>query len=144
MSKHPITCHVLNTITGRPAAGLRCELLKQSSSSSTSDFSTFATATTNADGRVVFWDLLETSESTSPASNQAFLDLAYVGSEDYASANDCLYKVKFLGIDQLFDNDTFFPYVDIVFKVPAGKLGLEHFHIPLLLSKYSYSTYRGS
>ncbi|KAK9383893.1 uncharacterized protein V2V93DRAFT_24007 [Kockiozyma suomiensis] len=144
MSKHPITCHVLNTITGRPVSNLRCELQKQQSSSSSSSFATFGTASTNSDGRVVFWDLLQSHDSIDHQSNEVFLDQAYVGSKDFSSANDTLYKVKFSGIDELFDGDTFFPYVEIVFKIPAGKLGVEHFHIPLLLSKYSYSTYRGS
>lgn len=36
--------------------------------------------------------------------------------------------------------ETFFPYVDIVFKVTDNG----HYHIPLLLSNYGYSTYRGS
>jgi len=35
----------------------------------------------------------------------------------------------------------FYPYVDIVFELDAGG---EHYHIPLLLSAYGYSTYRGS
>ena len=35
----------------------------------------------------------------------------------------------------------FFPYVSIVFRIedPA-----QHYHVPLLLSPYGYSTYRGS
>ncbi len=37
--------------------------------------------------------------------------------------------------------DTFFPEVNIVFEVKdAGT----HYHVPLLLSPYGYSTYRGS
>lgn len=36
---------------------------------------------------------------------------------------------------------TFFPEVDLVFTVSdAG----EHYHVPLLLSPFAYSTYRGS
>jgi 5-hydroxyisourate hydrolase len=34
----------------------------------------------------------------------------------------------------------FFPEVSVVFEVAAG----EHYHVPVLLSPYSYSTYRGS
>jgi 5-hydroxyisourate hydrolase len=35
---------------------------------------------------------------------------------------------------------TFFPEVDLVFEVT----GTEHYHVPLLLSPFAYSTYRGS
>jgi 5-hydroxyisourate hydrolase len=35
----------------------------------------------------------------------------------------------------------FFPSVTITFNVEAGS---EHYHVPLLLSPFGYSTYRGS
>ena len=37
--------------------------------------------------------------------------------------------------------DSFWPEVTIVFEVTAPD---EHYHVPLLLSPYGYSTYRGS
>ena len=37
--------------------------------------------------------------------------------------------------------ESFYPEVSIVFQV---KNGGEHFHVPLLLSPFGYSTYRGS
>jgi 5-hydroxyisourate hydrolase len=36
--------------------------------------------------------------------------------------------------------DAFYPHVSIAFTVAAG----EHYHVPLLLSPYGYTTYRGS
>ena len=36
--------------------------------------------------------------------------------------------------------DSFFPVVEIIFEAKAG----QHYHIPLLVSPYSYTTYRGS
>ncbi len=35
----------------------------------------------------------------------------------------------------------FYPYVPVVFHIPS--IG-EHYHVPLLLGPYGYSTYRGS
>lgn len=35
----------------------------------------------------------------------------------------------------------FFPFVHVVFNVDDGR---SHYHVPLLLSPYGYSTYRGS
>lgn len=43
----------------------------------------------------------------------------------------------FAGIDM----DTFFPEVVLTFLVDAEQ---EHYHVPLLLSPFAYSTYRGS
>jgi len=37
--------------------------------------------------------------------------------------------------------EAFFPAVEIIFHIHADD---EHYHVPLLLSPYSYSTYRGS
>lgn len=43
----------------------------------------------------------------------------------------------FAGISQ----DTFFPEVSLAFSVDEGQA---HYHVPLLLSPFAYSTYRGS
>lgn len=40
-----------------------------------------------------------------------------------------------------YDSESFFPEVSIVFVV---KEPAEHYHVPLLLSRFGYSTYRGS
>ncbi|KAK9319702.1 hypothetical protein V1517DRAFT_331608 [Lipomyces orientalis] len=143
-SKHPITCHVLNTVTGRPVSGLRCTLSKQIDDTAGPQFSAFATAETNTDGRIVSWNLGVSNYQASPASIDDFNEKARVGEDGYQDSHDTLYCVRFEAIEELFEGDTFFPYIEIVFKIPAGKYGKEHFHIPLLLSKYSYSTYRGS
>lgn len=37
--------------------------------------------------------------------------------------------------------DTFFPFVGIVFEIEPTR---PHFHVPLLLSPFAYTTYRGS
>jgi 5-hydroxyisourate hydrolase len=37
--------------------------------------------------------------------------------------------------------ENFYPEVTITFRIPDGQ---SHFHVPLLLSPFSYSTYRGS
>ncbi|XP_061705056.1 uncharacterized protein LOC133516242 [Cydia pomonella] len=52
------------------------------------------------------------------------------------------YKLKFNVGDYYTKNgkETLYPYVEIVFEVKEN----EHYHIPLLLSPYGYSTYRGS
>jgi 5-hydroxyisourate hydrolase len=36
---------------------------------------------------------------------------------------------------------TFYPYVEVVFRIADPT---QHYHVPLLISPYGYSTYRGS
>jgi 5-hydroxyisourate hydrolase len=71
---------------------------------------------TNADGRVE--------------------DLLVAGSKIKAGT----YRLNF-EIGKYFKGETFYPYAEIVFEVK--KLN-QHYHVPLLVSAYGYSTYRGS
>ncbi len=51
-----------------------------------------------------------------------------------------VYRVRF-AVEDYLGEDTFFPEVVIVFRIRDSG---EHHHVPLLLSPYAYSTYRGS
>lgn len=62
--------------------------------------------------------------------------------EDMALENGT-YRVTF-DTGEWFENhdtETFFPEIPVVFAIDGE---LEHYHIPLLLSPYGYSTYRGN
>lgn len=62
-----------------------------------------------------------------------------VNSEDLQEG---IYKLRFETKDY-FDKDrivTFYPYVEIIFEITNA----EHYHVPLLLNPFGYSTYRGS
>jgi 5-hydroxyisourate hydrolase len=64
-------------------------------------------------------------------------DLLKEGSVEYGA-----YKMRFETKDY-FDKmkiATFYPYVEIIFDVSTQ----EHYHVPLLLNPFGYSTYRGS
>ena len=53
-----------------------------------------------------------------------------------------IYKLRFETKDY-FDRlhtKTFYPYVEIIFEINSP----DHYHVPLLLSAFGYSTYRGS
>ncbi|SEL90679.1 hydroxyisourate hydrolase [Acinetobacter sp. DSM 11652] len=54
-----------------------------------------------------------------------------------------VYRVTFKTGDWFKANNkrTFFPEVPVVFLIDGS---LDHYHIPLLLSSYGYSTYRGN
>jgi 5-hydroxyisourate hydrolase len=53
-----------------------------------------------------------------------------------------IYKLRFETKDYFDKNriSTFYPYVEIIFEITNS----EHYHVPLLLSPFGYSTYRGS
>jgi len=53
-----------------------------------------------------------------------------------------IYKLRFETKDYFDKNriSTFYPYVEIIFEITSN----EHYHVPLLLNPFGYSTYRGS
>lgn len=53
-----------------------------------------------------------------------------------------IYKIRFETKDYFNKNSitTFYPFVEVIFEIQPN----EHYHIPLLLSPFGYSTYRGS
>ncbi|TWG97792.1 5-hydroxyisourate hydrolase [Nocardioides sp. J9] len=121
MSTHrsAITTHVLDTALGRPAAGVpvRLSRLEQADTSQADPQTTvLAEATTDDDGRVA-----ELGPDQVPAGTyQLRFDTAAYAA---ASGQEC-----------------FFPEVTITFAVTDQR----HHHVPLLLSPFAYSTYRGS
>ncbi len=54
-----------------------------------------------------------------------------------------IYKLTFYLSDyyQAKSQSTFYPYVDVIFEIEGDG---QHYHVPLLLNPYGYSTYRGS
>ncbi|MEO6818339.1 MAG: hydroxyisourate hydrolase [Ginsengibacter sp.] len=53
-----------------------------------------------------------------------------------------VFKLKF-DIKEYFDNcriESFYPFIEITFTIQND----EHYHVPLLLNPFGYSTYRGS
>ena len=114
-----LTTHVLNTATGRPAAGLKLELFRIEGDARTP----LKSVTTNSDGRCDA-PLLQGAELTAGRYEILF----HVG--DYLRA----------GATQLPDP----PFLDLVpLRFVIADAG-QHYHVPLLVSPYAYSTYRGS
>jgi 5-hydroxyisourate hydrolase len=112
--KSPITTHVLDIALGKPASGVPVTLARMMDGT----FVELATGSTNADGRVA--DLLPAGSLVRGTYRISFLLTPYFEASGRTS---------------------FYPHVDIVFSVDAPT---EHYHVPLLLSPFGYSTYRGS
>jgi 5-hydroxyisourate hydrolase len=110
----PITSHVLDTARGRPAAGIPVLLDVERDGA----WQRIGSGVTNADGRVK--------------------DLLAVGALESGR-----YRVTFdtAGYFTTSGVTGFYPYVEVVFQIDTPD---QHYHIPLLLSPFGYSTYRGS
>lgn len=50
------------------------------------------------------------------------------------------YQLRF-GTGEYFGQDAFYPWVTVTFRITDPG---EHYHVPLLISPFGYSTYRGS
>jgi 5-hydroxyisourate hydrolase len=109
-----ITTHVLDTSLGRPAVGVPVHLER-----STGDrWESVACAETDTDGRA---RRLVPDGTQLPAG---------------------LYRLTF-STSTYFERTstpTLYPYVSVVFEVAPD----QHYHVPLLISPFGYSTYRGS
>ncbi len=112
-----LTTHVLDTMHGKPASGMRFDLLMLHGDHSHH----VLTANTNADGRT----------------ETPLLD----GDRFHLGAYELVFYVapyfERLGVDL----ET--PFLDLV-PIRFTMTEQAHYHVPLLVSPYGYSTYRGS
>jgi len=110
-----ITTHVLDTSLGQPAAGVGVTLEIDKPGGKWAEISRGAT---DADGRL--------RHLLAPGALVAGVYRLTFDTKTYFEGR----KAK-----------SFYPFVSIVFEIhDAGA----HYHVPLLLSPYGYSTYRGS
>jgi 5-hydroxyisourate hydrolase len=110
-----LSTHVLDTAAGRPAAGVPVVLDRRTDGG---DWQHLVAAETDTDGRV--GGLVPSGALSGGVHRLTF------ATGDWAAAAG---------------TTTFYPEVAVVFEVTAPD---EHHHVPLLLSPFGYSTYRGS
>merc|ERR1712093_774825 len=113
--KSPITCHVLDSTAGRPGANIKIRMDQLGQTG----FTHVATGETDGDGRDGV--LLP---GTKLDKNSIF-KLTFYTKEYFLAQN----------------KESFYPFVEVVFEIKEPS---EHHHIALLLSPFSYTTYRGS
>ncbi|RAH81382.1 Hydroxyisourate hydrolase [Aspergillus japonicus CBS 114.51] len=144
MSHDPITCHVLNTLTGTPAANLPVTLTLLSSPTGAAEEPPTFRATTNADGRVAIWEPLATTGSSQAQSVPAIL--AALPAPD--SKTNWAVRFEVGPWYEAQGVESFWPEVEVKFTVKGrgkdGEDGWRHYHVPVLLGPWNYSTYRGS
>ncbi|ROT41552.1 Hydroxyisourate hydrolase [Sodiomyces alkalinus F11] len=144
-TKDRITCHILDTTTGRPARGVRVRLSSPGSTRNSADptlpptlsgaSKTFESLTDD-DGRVKSW--LPYSSATASGDVPVYTLEDVLGDIRGPSRWTLRFDVEGYFADQ--GKDCFFPEVVVVFNVQEG----QGYHVPLLLSPFSYTTYRGS
>ena len=111
-----ISTHVLDMARGKPAKDVPVRLERQESGG---QWRVLASSQTDADGRCP--ELFPGSETFCAGTYRLVFD---------TSSYYLLKKMQGL-----------YPVVEITFQVLEGE---SHFHIPLLLSPYGYTTYRGT
>jgi 5-hydroxyisourate hydrolase len=114
----PITTHILDTSIGRPATGVTVSLERKSSTGETEGWESIGEGVTDSDGRVA--DLMSSEKLVEGTYRIHFAIGAYFKEEG---------------------REAFYPEASIVFEVKNAQ---EHYHVPLLLNPYGFSTYRGS
>ncbi|WP_061706701.1 hydroxyisourate hydrolase [Pseudenterobacter timonensis] len=110
-----LSVHILNQQTGQPSPAVTVTLEKQQQDK----WTTLASAKTDQDGRIK--SLFPQDQDMQPG----------------------VYKVTFKTQEYFRSQklDSFFPEIPVLFTVTRTN---EKLHIPLLLSQYGYSTYKGS
>jgi len=109
-----LTTHILDTTKGKPAVNVSVTLFYQKNDS----WVRIVNAFTNQDGRI---------PGLVPATHPL---------------EHGIYKLLF-ETNSYFSSQgvkSFYPFVEIVFSIDSS----EHYHVPLLLNPFGYSTYRGS
>ena len=110
-----ISTHVLDTSIGRPAAGILVQLEWRDGD----DWRVVASGEANGDGRVP--NLVPDGAAIAPGEFRLTFD-----TRQYFAASSTA---------------TLYPSISIVFEVAPGQT---HYHVPLLLSPFGYTTYRGT
>ncbi|MDB4887083.1 MAG: hydroxyisourate hydrolase [Gemmatimonadetes bacterium] len=111
-----ITTHVLDTALGRPATSLSVALERLAADGRSTQI---GAGMTDDDGRVR--DLLAPGQVLDPGTYRLRFETGPYFARD--------------------GRDAFYPVVQVTFRVAAGG---GHYHVPLLLNPFGYSTYRGS
>lgn len=113
--KYQLSSHILDVSKGTPADGVTIRLEKYNEQTKAWTF--IDKKITDVNGRIS--DFLSTEKS-----NIGIYKLTYYTSEYFKKTN----------------TDSFYPFIEVVFQIKDNN----HYHVPITLSAYGYSTYRGN
>ncbi|OWK74316.1 hydroxyisourate hydrolase [Flavobacteriaceae bacterium JJC] len=111
---YQLSSHILDVSKGTPASGVTIRLERY----------------TEAGG---LWSLVEEKITDQNGRITDFLP---------GSSNTGIYKLTYFTADYFKKNRTesFYPFIEVVFQIRDH----QHYHVPITLSPYGYSTYRGN
>lgn len=109
-----VTTHVLDTSLGKPGQGISIKLQKPGAD----DWETIGEGRTDQDGRIT--DLLPDDQILPRGTYRMWFDTGHYF--------------------QRQNKEAFYPEVIILFRI----FDQSHYHVPLLLNPFGYTTYRGS
>lgn len=111
---YQLSSHILDISTGMPATGVTVQLER-------------------LDEKTRTWIFVDKKVTDQQGRIKEFLA---------GKKNTGIYKLTFMVKDYFAAKklDTFYPFVDVVFQISDDK----HYHVPITLSAYGYSTYRGN
>lgn len=112
---YQLSSHILDVSKGMPAQGVTIKLEKFNDAKKT--WTSVEEKVTDKNGRVP--DFLPNDKS-----NLGIYKLTYYTSEYFKKMN----------------TESFYPWVEVVFQITNA----DHYHVPITLSAYGYSTYRGN
>ena len=113
--EYQLSSHILDVSLGKPAVGVTIQLEKFNPKNK--KWSVVDKKVTDNNGRVP--DFLPTGKL-----NTGIYKLTYFTKEYFQKAG----------------TDSFYPFIDVVFEIKDEN----HYHVPITLSAYGYSTYRGN
>ncbi|VEI56060.1 hydroxyisourate hydrolase [Capnocytophaga sputigena] len=114
--KYQLSSHILDISQGKPAPNVKIALSKQDKNQT--------------------WVLIDEKYTDNNGRIKDFLK------EESNKNNNGVYKLTFY-ITPYFEKlkqKTFYPFIEVVFEIKDN----QHYHIPITLSPYGYSTYRGN
>ena len=114
--KYQLSSHILDISQGKPAPNVKIALSKQDENQN--------------------WVLIDEKYTDNNGRIKDFLK------EESNKNNNGVYKLTFY-ITPYFEKlkqKTFYPFIEVVFEIKDN----QHYHIPITLSPYGYSTYRGT
>lgn len=112
---YQLSSHILDVSKGQPAIGVNIKLEKYNEQTKT--WTIVDEKTTDSNGRIT--DFLPASNN-----NTGIFKLTYFTSEYFKRSN----------------TESFYPFIEVVFQIKDNK----HYHVPITLSAFGYSTYRGN
>ncbi|MGB0777916.1 MAG: hydroxyisourate hydrolase [Flavobacteriaceae bacterium] len=114
--KHQLSSHILDITKGKPAADVKISLSKQD--------------------KVGSWQIIDEKRTDENGRIKNFLK------EEKGVNHQGVYKLTYYTkpyFTQL-GQESFYPFIEVVFELKDNS----HYHVPITLSAYGYSTYRGN